>query len=75
MPGPGAYDQNTTIGRNSPMISMKSRVSQVIKNDGPGPGEYDPLKSLSALRDKSKGARISRLSKSTVTLLQLPGPG
>jgi len=43
----------------------------------PGPGEYDPLRSLSALRDKSKGARMSRSKRENFSMISanLPGPG
>jgi len=50
------------------MISLKGKSSYTIMNDAPGPGEYDPLKSLQALRDKSKGAKISGSTKSTIVI-------
>ena len=49
---------------------MKGRIKDNINNKSevPGPGEYDPLRSLSALRDKSKGARISRSRRDNISV-------
>ena len=40
-PGPGAYEQNSSIGKDGPLFSMKGKTKTDIKRDVPGPGAYE----------------------------------
>jgi hypothetical protein len=41
-PGPGAYDKPTSIGKDTPSISMRGRIEVALISDVPGPGSYMP---------------------------------
>lgn len=43
-PGPGAYDQKTTIGMNTKTFTLKSRIKPVdsATRDNPPPNTYHP---------------------------------
>ena len=39
--GPGSHTIANSVGRDSPMISLKSRFGEVGTNKVPGPGSYE----------------------------------
>ena len=59
-PGPGAYDILTTIGVNTPKIALKGKSSPMRMSDVPGPGTYDPLASLAAIKDRQPTVKMVR---------------
>jgi len=42
VPGPGAYNQGSLIGKNAPSISIRGKTSSNAQDCSPGPGAYDP---------------------------------
>ena len=43
-PGPGSYEQHSTFG--GPKTIMTGRKSKSVSSLGPGPGQYNPSKSM-----------------------------
>ena len=41
-PGPGNYDNGHEFGSDAKSFSIRGRPKDVIDNNSPGPGGYDP---------------------------------
>jgi hypothetical protein len=78
IPGPGTYDQKTTLGANSRKFTLKSRIKPAdsATRDNPPPNTYDPVYDLS---EESKFQKITFGfgSRPNVTgrMNENPGPG
>ena len=55
--GPGSHYIESSIGRNSPQISMKSRPFVIEKQRAPGPGAYDVKSPMGAAKKISIAGR------------------
>lgn len=49
--GPGEYDSPIRIGKDAPAASIRGRPEDKIKNEVPGPGNYEPA--YQAVKDKT----------------------
>lgn len=75
MPGPGTYEVRQPIGKDAPMISLKSRIHRRQHSETPSPGEYRPYSVLTEHRrfhDISFGIGERKLYNIDNTS---PGPG
>ena len=51
--GPGQYNVSQEFGQYAPKYSIRGKFIRKDSNENPGPGSYDPKRSLSHLRPKS----------------------
>ena len=77
-PGPGAYDQHSMIGRESPMISIKGKQEINIRSNIPGPGSYNAnpenvRKKVISYKLGTSGRDFEKVSSSIQDFT--PGPG
>lgn len=72
-PGPGSY--NLESKPRGPQFSILGRSESPIKNNNPGPGQYEP-DNLNISRDKSPSFKMGSASRPDIIKnTQSPGPG
>ncbi len=49
--GPGEYESPIRIGKDAPAASIRGRPDDKIKNEVPGPGNYEPA--YQVVKDKT----------------------
>ena len=76
MPGPGQYDQHSSIGKG-PAVSIRGRVNQELRSDIPGPGSYDANQNL--VKERILSAQMGKYRRDFLTPpneeMNKPGPG
>ena len=75
-PGPGEYDSPVRIGYNAQSVTIRGRPEDIVKDDKPGPGHYDP--NAHAVKDKVRAYKIDQSSRADIVSKEhknLPGPG
>jgi hypothetical protein len=76
MPGPGNYREGKEFGKDAVSFKMGGKSKDTMRNDSPGPGNYDPNEDLvrytSPVHVMSKTTRSELVSADKKSL---PGPG
>jgi hypothetical protein len=76
LPGPGQYDQPSTIGRG-PAVSIRGRLDVEPKSNSIGPGAYEA--DVNAIKDRVKSAQFSKNKRELLSPssdeLRKPAPG